>query len=131
MCSAPYIASREIRLGAARFRADHHHATRCREQGIHVAAVEEPARAQPVHRGKSSSTARATWRPTWICSPTRSRAAVTLEAMNMFCRAWASTYDAVFYILPEMTMAGYVRWIATRLAKFEITARRTAVGPAG
>lgn len=49
----------------------------------------------------------------------------------MFCRAWASTYDAVCYILPEMTMAGYVRWIATRLAKFEITARRTAVGPAG
>ena len=51
MCSAPYIASREIRLGAARFRADHHHATRYREQGIHVAAVEEPARARPVHRG--------------------------------------------------------------------------------
>ncbi len=35
----------------------------------------------------------------WIVleTPPRSRAAVTLDAMNTFCRAWAGTYDAVFY----------------------------------
>lgn len=30
-------------------------------------------------------------------TPPRSRAAVSLAAMEEFCRAWAGTYDAVFY----------------------------------
>jgi len=94
MCSAPYIASWQIRLGAARFRADHHHATRYREQG------------HPRRRCRGGGHER------------------VLPGLG-------GTYDAVFYILPEMTMGEYVRWIATRLAKLNITARRTAVGPAG
>jgi len=41
-----------------------------REQGIHVATVEEPAGTARSSR-KSSSTARAssTWKPRWTCSP--------------------------------------------------------------
>jgi predicted ATPase len=35
----------------------------------------------------------------WLAleTPPRSRAAATLAAMEAFCRAWASAYDAVFY----------------------------------
>ncbi len=105
-----------------------------REQGIHVATVEEPARQSPfieeiVVHGKgqfdletevdlfgaqlSAQLRAARQHPMIICdktvanvlayawivleTPPRSRAAVTLEAMNAFCRAWAGTYDAVFY----------------------------------
>ena len=105
-----------------------------REQGIHVATVEEPARQSPfieeiVVHGKgqfdletevdlfaaqlSAQLRAARQHPMIICdktvanvvayawivleTPPRSRAAVTLDAMNVFCRAWAGTYDAVFY----------------------------------
>jgi predicted ATPase len=105
-----------------------------REQGIHVAIVEEPARHSPfveeivVHgqgrfdfetevdlfAAQLSAQLRAARQHTMvICdktianvlayarivleAPPRSRTAVTLDAMNTFCRAWAGTYDAVLY----------------------------------
>ena len=101
-----------------------------REQGIHVATVEEPARHSPfveeiVVHGKGrfdletevdlfAAQLRAARQHTMvICdktianvlayarivleTPPRGHAAVTLDAMDTFCRAWAGTYDAVFY----------------------------------
>ena len=105
-----------------------------REQGIHVATVEEPARNSPfieeivVHgvgqfdiecevdlfAAQLSSQLRAARQHTmiiadktianvlayaWILlrTPPGSREQATLNAMEAVCRAWAHTYDAVFY----------------------------------
>ena len=105
-----------------------------REQGIHVATVEEPARHSPfieeiVVHGKGtfdletevdlfgamlSAQLRAARQHTmiiadktianvmayaWIVlqAPPGSREAAVLDAMRLFCQAWAGTYDAVFY----------------------------------
>jgi len=105
-----------------------------REQGIHVATVEEPARHSPfieeiVVHGKGtfdletevdlfgamlSAQLRTARQHTmiiadktianvmayaWIVlqAPPGSREAAVLDAMRLFCQAWAGTYDAVFY----------------------------------
>jgi len=105
-----------------------------REQGVHAATVEEPARNSPfieeiVVHGKGdfdlecevdllaaqlSAQLRAARQHTMIIcdktianvlayawlvlqAPPGSREAATLAAMESLCRAWASSYDAVFY----------------------------------
>ena len=40
-------------------------------------------------------------------TPPHSRAAVTLDAMNTFCRAWAGTYDAVLYCCDRFSQHQY------------------------
>ena len=105
-----------------------------REQGIHVATVEEPARHSPfieeivVHghghfdleteadlfgAQLSAQLRAARQHPMIICdktianvlayarlvldTPAGSREAAVLDAMEAFCRAWAPSYDVVFY----------------------------------